>query len=434
MSGPKTSRYTLTPEQRAALAKQREMERRKIVASESIQRNFKRLMQIGGMFSSEKQVSTELMNRAGNDRGFLQKIDELQQLLIPIAPLVASTDKGDVPALEKASETVRGCVVKAEKMVQELSDIAFQNEMELRGILDAAIDQGFSASFADTKSTAQTAVRDAKGEMQKQLLLLRESSALPAEMAEEIGNTLSRMDEIQDEVFLKNYSALTVFPLIKRCKSYLSEYEECHEEFEELYAEYIALCGLYCYVAQEYPCSAASIDILKMEIQRMKENAREEDEQAYINECLDEVMEDMGYTVLGRREVTKKSGKHFQNKLYSYSEGMAVNITYSADGKIAMELGGLDVADRLPDERETSMLCDSMERFCEDFTEIEKRLLAKGVILADRISLFPASTEYAQIINVSDYEMKGEAERIHVRRQRKTAAKLKTRGKTDEKI
>ena len=66
-----------------------------------------------------------------------------------------------------------------------------------------------------------------------------------------------------------------------------------------------------------------------------------------------------------------------------------------------------------------------MESFCEDFKEIEKRLLAKGVVLADRISLLPPSQDYAQIINTSDYEMETEAKKLEVKRQRRAAAKLK---------
>ena len=145
-------------------------------------------------------------------------------------------------------------------------------------------------------------------------------------------------------------------------------------------------------------------------------------------------MEDMGYTVLGRRDVTKKNGKHFQNRLYTYGEGTAVNVTCSPDGRIAMELGGIDDCDRLPDEREALVLCDSMESFCDDFREIEKRLLAKGVILAERISLLPPGAEYAQIINTSDYDMKGEAGKFRVERQRQAAAKLKQRSETDGKV
>lgn len=425
MSGPKTSRYTLTPEQRRLLAEQRRMEQRKATASESIQRNSKRLLQFGNMFSREKRVSAELMNRVKYDGGFLQKVNELEMLIAPIVPMIAGTDNNDVSALERTAEAVSECVARADKVVRELSDIAVQNEMRLLELLDAAIDRGFSESFAEAGPAAQISVGDTKRKMREQLLQMKKNSVLPTEMAEEIGNVLLKIDEIQDEDFLKNFLALTVSPLIKECGKFLTDYEECHEEFETLYYEYAALCELYCYVAQEYSCDAASIQSLKTEIQRMKETSAKEDEQAYISECLDEVMEEMGYTVLGHREVVKKSGKHFKNKLYTYDEGTAVNITYSSDGRIAMELGGIDVADRLPDERETALLCDSMERFCDDFSEMEKRLLAKGVILADRISMLPPCAEYAQIINTSDYEVKGEAEKFRVRKQRKTSDKLK---------
>ena len=427
MSGPKTSRYILTPEQRRLLEEQRRMEQRKAVASENIQRNHKRLLQLGNMFSSEKQVSAELIKRVKNDGGFSQKMNELEMLITPIAPMIAGTDNNDVSALEKTAEAVSECVARADEIVRELSDVAVQNEMRLRELLDAAIDRGFSESFADVRPAAQTFVGDTKRKMREQLLQMKKKSVLPTEMAKEIGNVLSRIDEIQDEDFLKNFLALTVSPLIKECGRFLAEYEECHEEFEKLYSEYIALCELYCYIAQEYSCDAVSIQSLKTEIQRIKETSAKEDEQAYISECVDEVMEEMGYTVLGRREVTKKSGRHFHNKLYTYDEGTAVNVTYSSDGKIAMELGGIDVADRLPDERETALLCDSMERFCDDFNEMEKRLLAKGVIPADRISMLPPSAEYAQIINTSDYEMKGEVEKFKVRKQRKITAQLKPR-------
>jgi hypothetical protein len=254
---------------------------------------------------------------------------------------------------------------------------------------------------------------------------MKNNQNLPKELVGELDAALSKIDSIDDEAFLKNYSSVTVVPLLKRCKQYLSEYEACHEEFEKLYAEYIALCDLYFYVAQEYPCCNASIEALKTDIKRIKDTVDEDDEQVYISDCLDEVMEEMGYTVIGSREVTKKNGKHFRNELYTYGEGTAVNVTYSSDGKIAMELGGIDATDRLPDSHETAVLCESMENFCEDFKEIEKRLLAKGVVLADRISLLPPSAEYAQIINTTDYQMTEKAETLQTKKQRRTATKRK---------
>ncbi|MDE7353665.1 MAG: hypothetical protein K2O06_11545 [Acetatifactor sp.] len=421
MSGPKTSRYTLTPEQRRILAQQRERDRRRAVALENIRRNSKRLLKIDGMFSSGKQVSAELIKRSEEDSGFLQKIKELEALTAQTASLASKVDEEDISALEKISEAMSKRLAEAEKMVRELSDIALQNEMKLRTGLNAAIDQGFTASFVNIEPDAEKSISDKRCRIREQLLQMKKNNMLPTELLEEIDDAVSEIDNIQEEIFLKNYSALTVSPLIKECERFLSEYQKYHVEFDRLYSEYSALCELYYYTAQEYSCSAVSVESLKAEIQRIKENAAREDEQSYISQCLDEVMEEMGYIVLGSRQVTKKNGKHFRNELYSCGEGTAVNVTYSSDGRIAMELGGIDTSDRLPNDREASILCDSMERFCDDFKEVERRLLAKGVIPAERISLLPPSAEYAQIINISDYDMKGEAEKLKAVKGRKTA-------------
>lgn len=425
MSGPKSSRYTLTPEQRRILAEQRAIERRKSVASENIRRNNKRLLQIGSMFSSAKIVSGELLSRCGNDGGFASKLLELENLIAPIAPIISKTNNDDVNSLESTSKEVAECLEKAEIIASELAVISAKNEIALHASLSADIDKGFSTSFADLQTVSQTTISEIKSKTRSQLIEMKNNQNLPRELIDEITATLSKIESIDNEAFLKNFSSVTVSPLLKRCKQYLNEYEACHEEFEKLYSEYIALCDLYFYVAQEYPCCNASIEVLNAEIKRIKETVDADDEQAYISDCLDEVMEEMGYTVIGSREVTKKNGKRFRNELYTYGEGTAVNVTYSSDGKIAMELGGIDATDRLPDSHETTVLCESMENFCEDFKEIEKRLLAKGVVLADRISLLPPSAEYAQIINTTDYNMTEKAETLQTKKQRRATTKRK---------
>ena len=425
MSGPKSSRYTLTPEQRRILAEQRAIERRKSVASENIRRNNKRLLQIGSMFSSAKDVSGELLSRCGNDGGFASKLLELENVIAPIAPIISKMNNDDVNSLENTSKEVAASLAKAEKIATELSVISAKNEMALHASLSADIDKGFRTSFADIQTVSQTTISESKSKIRSQLIEMKNNQNLPKEIVGELDATLSKIDSIDNETFLKNYSSVTVSPLLKRCRQYLNEYEACNEEFEKLYAEYIALCDLYFYVAQEYLCCNTSIEALKTEIKRIKDTVDADDEQAYISDCLDEVMEEMGYTVIGSREVTKKNGKHFRNELYTYGEGTAVNVTYSSDGKIAMELGGIDATDRLPDDHETSVLCESMEQFCDDFKEIEKRLLAKGVVLANRISILPPSAEYAQIINTGDYQMTEKAEKLQAKKQRKTATKRK---------
>ena len=69
MSGPKTSKYTLTPEQRRILAEQRQLELRKSVAAENIKRDRKSLLLIGRMFDAEKHIADELRQRVGSDNG-----------------------------------------------------------------------------------------------------------------------------------------------------------------------------------------------------------------------------------------------------------------------------------------------------------------------------------------------------------------------------
>lgn len=424
MSGPKTSRYTLTPEQRRILAEQRKTERRRAIASENIKRNSKRLMKIGVMFTSDKQVAEELAQRLGNDGGFSETIDELQSIIVPIAPIVDKTNKDNVDELERASKSVSEALLKAEKIAKKLTRIATENENELKGTLHVEIDKGFLTSFADIEPT-KSPVDDTKEKNRLQLLQMKKKGILPASLISEIDIALGNLDEINDLAFINNFVALSVTPVVKKCKEYISEYEECQQEFESIYSEYVALCELYYYVAQEYVCSKVAIETLRAEINRIKEAVAEDDEQTYIGKCLDEVMEEMGYSVIGSREVTKKNGKHFKNELYTYGEGTAVNVTYSSDGRIAMELGGIDSADRLPNEHETEGLCDSMKQFCTDFKEIEKKLLAKGVVLADRISLLPPNAEYAQIINTADYEMTSQAQKVQTKKQRRSATKLK---------
>lgn len=418
MSGPKTSRYTLTAEQQRILAEQREIERRKAVALESIKQNKDKLVKMSSLFSSEKQISNELLNRTGSDNGFANKLRELDAVLATAVRATEGIDDKDVSILENIAISTVENYKKAENIVKDLYKVAAQNEVVLRLKLNDTVSQGFVTSFADIEKQKGDSIETVKEKAVVELIELKKNICLTDELIAEINDAVNKLDKIDNETFIKNYIALTVSPLVKRCKCFIDEYKMCYEEFEELYAEYIALCDLYFYVAQEFICCNESIEVLKSEIERIKTTADVDDEQAYISECLDEVMEEMGYSVIGSREVTKKNGKHFRNELYTYGEGTAVNVTYSSDGKIAMELGGVDTTDRLPDAQETSVLCESMECFCDDFKEIEKRLLAKGVILASRISMLPPSAEYAQIINTTDYQMSGNVDKLQAKKKR----------------
>lgn len=234
--------------------------------------------------------------------------------------------------------------------------------------------------------------------------------SISRELQEESIEIRRKAHEITNEGFIDNYYAMTVLPFVKKCKAYDEQLAEYGEEFEELtskhryYSEYLELPMV------QFVFSMDKLKTLRLEVENLEKQCEQLEEQRHISESLDEVMREIGYHVVGSREVVKKSGRKFRNELYHFSEGAVVNITYAANGQISMELGGVDTCDREPSEAECVALCDEMSEFCGDFQEIEKCLKEKGVVLANRISMLPPVKEYAQIINISDYEMTEEVD------------------------
>lgn len=247
------------------------------------------------------------------------------------------------------------------------------------------------------------------------------NSRLSDELTAKVAATKRNFESITDSTYRKNFSALSITPLLKECAVYLQLYEKV----SALKLEYEVVCSMAGEPAKPIEISQTAIQDLQNEIARLREKIAHDDEKAYIRKCLDEVMSDMGYDVIGSREVMKKSGRHFKNELFSYADGTAVNVTLADDGSVAMELCGLDEVDRTPEFSESEKLCEHMEAFCEDFDEIERRLAEKGVVLSHRIQRLPPSAEYAQILNVRDYTLNGTVEHFsHQRRRDNTSRPL----------
>ena len=116
-------------------------------------------------------------------------------------------------------------------------------------------------------------------------------------------------------------------------------------------------------------------------------------------------MIEMGYDLLGDRTVVKKNGRRFKNELYRFGDDAVLNVTYSSDGKISMEVGKADKSDRAPTSYEAEKLVDEMKEFCTGFAEIENRLQSKGVLLKNRVSRLPPTADNAQVINITDYDI-----------------------------
>ena len=100
-----------------------------------------------------------------------------------------------------------------------------------------------------------------------------------------------------------------------------------------------------------------------------------------------------------------------------------VNVTYASDGRITMELGGMDQVDRAPTSTEAERMRSDMEHFCGEYHKLEKLLAEKGVV-TQHISLLPPSEECAMIINTSDYNMTSTAPEAKRQSRKKAEGKL----------
>ncbi|MGN1338858.1 MAG: hypothetical protein ACI4WS_01065 [Oscillospiraceae bacterium] len=409
MSGPKTSKYRLTPAQRRALIARRERERRVGEARAYIVHLNAKLKAVTLMPASGAEQAEALKQRTGNDGGYSEIRQKLEKTAAAALERLASLGRDEPPEkLEKAVEDARTALGEAEKLREQLDRIAQQNITALRQSISDSLDGIAGADFGSIMTPAQKKLREMKLELSGRLAAIP-SAELSGELRQDIADAQEKLDGIDSEDFLHNFAAMTVAVLEKDCRSYAQLRREIGGKYDRLLAAYHALCEERGVQPQGVPFSRTAPERLEQLIAELEAEIDRSEEQSFISRCIDEVLEDMGYDLIGERSVVKKNGAAFRNELYSFGDGTAVNVTYSSGGNITMELGGLDDSDRLPDAAEADRLSEDMRSFCGRFSEFERRLLEKGVE-SEHISLLPPDAEYAQIINLSDYDIREGAE------------------------
>ncbi len=422
MSGPKTSRYTLTPEQRRILAEQRQIQR-------EIQKNMVMLKQnVAGLKEIVSKVDTEIaqfrriVSETGKSTFEIDTLESVRNKAMQILNDAGTvSEKSGLSVMESTNK-------KLKEMTKVLSDgeVKMSSELrkadeEFREEINAAISEGFTISFirieeelpavnmSDYTSKIDAALEEIRGfqisnELRAKFIVLKEKAA-----------------EIDSIDFIENYYAMSIIPFLKECQAYNSLFLEYGARFEELCAEYEVLVGELGVPKKQFSFSLESIEELEKEIQDMQKIIQRKEEQEYISECVDKAMQEMGYKVIGNREVVRKDGRRFTNELYLFDEGTAVNVTYSDEGQITMELGGLDDQDRIPSEAECQSLAQDMVSFCDDYLKIEEKLRAMGIV-SHRVSILPPEAQFAQIINTSDYCMKEDVVSYEAKKTHKSTA------------
>lgn len=420
MSGPKSARYILTPEQRRILAEARERERK-------TKRELDKLQQYRGEFASLKErldtATTSIdmfVDRVGEGNEVQQSIrNSITQIKAIIQESVGLSKQSGLESLQSFNTKAKIVEEYARKIVAQYENQSSEINAALSKNIEDSIADGMSVRIDDEIIKPQSYLENQKAKI-KHILHEIQSLNISSDLQEESIAILKRAQGITDDSFIDNYYAMTVLPYVKRCKAYEEQIKEYGEEFDELvskhryYSEYLGMPVI------AFTFSMDTLNSLRHEVAELESQSEKIEEQQYISESLDQVMRDMGYNVVGSREVVKKSGRKFRNELYHFSEGSVVNVTYAVNGQISMELGGVDTCDREPSEEESSLLCDEMVEFCDEFPEIERRLKEKGVVLMNRISMLPPAEEYAQIINVSDYNMTEQVDVLETANKKQT--------------
>lgn len=405
MSGPKSARYTLTPEQRRILAEARERERKTKRELDKLQQHRGELATLKERLSTATTSIDMLVDRIGDGNEVQRSIqNSISQIETIIQESAGLSKQSGLEKLQVFNSKVKTVEEAARKIVAQYESQSNEINAVLSKNIEDSITDGMLIRIDDEIVNPQSRLESQKAKI-KDVLHEIQSSNVSSDLQKEGIIILERAQGITDDSFIDNYYAMTVLPYIKRCKAYEEQIKEYGEEFDELvskhryYSEYLGMPVI------SFTFSMDTLNSLRHEVAELESQSAKIEEQQYISESLDQVMRDMGYNVVGSREVVKKNGRKFQNELYHFSEGSVVNVTYAANGQISMELGGVDTCDREPSEEESSVLCDEMVEFCDEFPEIERRLKEKGVILMNRISMLPPTEEYAQIINVSDFNM-----------------------------
>lgn len=442
MSGPKISVYDLNQVARANLNGQIRCERDCVACAQQINEFLRQATSYRLQIENLITATDLMMSRGVEPLVSKEEIQKLAGRLHDESEAIRKKLEEKKPVISAKYEISEEALAQKKADLERIRKLKKQAET-LRNDLDAAIYQGEQSRVVATSKIEGSIAADLSGyfsfddlapsdddptteeliaETENKLILMQKTNNLPEHLSNEITRALASLAKVRTIESISLFNSVTVKNIEIHISEYQAEIIHQKEEFADDLARYQALCAMLEREPVVFSYSSEAIAVLKQEIKAMELIVIKQHEQQYISECVDQVMADMGYDLIGTRDVKKRNGKQFHNELYAFDEGTAVNVTYSSDGQIAMELGGLSREDRLPTAEETQVLAEDMEAFCGEFAEFEKRLRAKGIALGNRIAMSPPSADYAAIINVNDYNITADKQfsEISVAHKKKT--------------
>lgn len=216
MSGPKTSRYKLTPAQRRMLIAQRERQRRCGEASAFLASIRTKLCRLKQFPADELERAEILMQRTG-EHVYSEKRDELCQRVQEAIEKIDEVKGSNDPALlERTLEQAKQEYERLLNLRGELDGISCEIAAKLRRDVNGGIDKAFSTDLSGLGSEEERR----SAELREAIFARVERFSSP-DLSEplklDVMEVRERLAKLNSADELSNFSALTVAPLEKRC-------------------------------------------------------------------------------------------------------------------------------------------------------------------------------------------------------------------------
>jgi len=455
MSGPKVSTYDLDQARKRRI-EQQARERQRRIEEEIMERQRRieaQMRKVQQEVDAKKRAADDMMNSVNRmmEEEQRKQREREQQRQKEMASISVQTRKGilseqDIPKavnfddlLAKATkemEEIEGPKPDMEAILKELE----QEPVELRSLIDTYIPK---VADEDTAQTAGESPDSQKQEFDELLLNMeREYQEIVQDRAffkqqrdrivhfEEV---CKRQQEYRSYQILRGVYYGEFQKLKKARESWHKEYDKWKSVFDEAYIQYRASCEMLDIEPEHHflkvETAKEEIDGLRAETMRLQQEYLRRQEALEITTALNEVMEEMGYQVLGTKSIAKKSGGKVQNTVFSFGEGSGIHVMDSGE-RITMEVVGIDDGSQPITEEEKDYLAEEQEYFCDSFREIEEALKKKGVVVKNRIKMNAPSREFSAIMNMEGYSMTEESKTVKKLAKVDKKAKRKQQGQS----
>lgn len=145
MSGPKSSRYTLTAAQRRAIEEQRRIEQERKENCIWVKNTLGQIQKENSTFGREQAVAKELAAKTGNDHGLQRLIQEMQETATSAVALAQNVESKDAAHVKVIYTQIKQRQAEIALLQQKIRQAAQENDEALGRYFGVSIADAFSA-------------------------------------------------------------------------------------------------------------------------------------------------------------------------------------------------------------------------------------------------------------------------------------------------